>query len=95
MGLKPMPVAEFYSEFLHLLSELGIEVRINKVPNEVVDAIPFDRDLISHTQRTTATTWHGFGASCCPPTMFSPIFAAPFSASRARCISSGEALISP
>jgi hypothetical protein len=45
---KPMPVAEFYSEFLHLLSESGIEVRIDKVPNEVVDAIPFDRDLV-HT----------------------------------------------
>jgi Family of unknown function (DUF5996) len=44
--LKPMPVAEFYSEFLHLLSESGIEVRINKVPNEAVDAIPFDRDLV-------------------------------------------------
>jgi hypothetical protein len=29
-----------------LLSESGIEVRINKVPNEVVDAIPFDRDLV-------------------------------------------------
>src|SRR5580658_6277960 len=40
-----MPVAEFYLEFLHLLSESGIEVRINKVPNERVDAIPFDRDL--------------------------------------------------
>jgi hypothetical protein len=43
--LKPMPVAEFYSEFLQLLSELGIEVSINKIPNELVDAIPFDQDL--------------------------------------------------
>src|SRR5258708_7156868 len=43
--LKPMPVAEFYFEFLQLLSELGIEVCINKIPNELVDAIPFDQDL--------------------------------------------------
>jgi hypothetical protein len=43
--LKPMPVAEFYFEFLHLLSELGIEVYINKIPNEMVDVIPFDQDL--------------------------------------------------
>jgi Family of unknown function (DUF5996) len=44
--LKPMPVAEFYGEFLQLLSDLGIEIRINKIPNELVDAIPFDQDLI-------------------------------------------------
>jgi hypothetical protein len=43
--LKPMPVAEFYGEFLQLLSGHGIEVCINKIPNELVDAIPFDQDL--------------------------------------------------
>ena len=43
--LKPMPIAEFYFEFLQLMSELGIEVCINKTPNEMVDAIPFDQDL--------------------------------------------------
>jgi hypothetical protein len=43
--LKPMPVAEFYAEFMHVLSELGIEVRINEIPNEMTDAIPFARDL--------------------------------------------------
>jgi hypothetical protein len=43
--LKPMPVAEFYLEFLQLLSGLGIEACINKIPNELVDAIPFDQDL--------------------------------------------------
>jgi hypothetical protein len=42
--LKPMPVAEFYGEFLHLLAELGIEVRINPVPNELPEPIPFDQD---------------------------------------------------
>jgi hypothetical protein len=43
--LKPMPVAEFYADLLALLSELGIDVRISKTPNELPDAVPFDRDL--------------------------------------------------
>jgi Family of unknown function (DUF5996) len=43
--LKPMPVAEFYFEFLQLLADVGIEVCINKIPNELVDANPFDQDL--------------------------------------------------
>ena len=42
--LKPMPVAEFYAEFLHLLAQLGIDPHIDKIPNEVADAIPFDED---------------------------------------------------
>ncbi len=42
--LRPMTVAEFYGEYLHALSELGINVLINEIPNEIVDAIPFDRD---------------------------------------------------
>ena len=44
--LKPMPVAEFYAELLQTLAHLGISVRINPVPNEIPDAIPFDRDHI-------------------------------------------------
>jgi hypothetical protein len=43
--LRPMPVAEFYAEFLQLLSDLGILVRINTMPNEVSEAIPFASDL--------------------------------------------------
>jgi hypothetical protein len=42
--LRPMAVAEFYGEYLHALSELGIAVRISETPNEVTDAIAFDRD---------------------------------------------------
>ncbi|HEX4292644.1 MAG TPA: DUF5996 family protein [Rhizomicrobium sp.] len=42
--LRPMAVAEFYGEYLHALSELGIAVQISETPNEVADAIPFDRD---------------------------------------------------
>jgi hypothetical protein len=46
--LKPMSVAEFYAEIRHALSELGIEVRINEMPNELPDPIPFDKDRV-HT----------------------------------------------
>jgi hypothetical protein len=42
--LRPMAVAEFYGEYLHALSELGIEIRIDEMPNEIAGAIPFDRD---------------------------------------------------
>jgi hypothetical protein len=42
--MRPATVAEFYGEYLHALSELGIEARISGTPNEVTDAIAFDRD---------------------------------------------------
>src|SRR5690242_6184976 len=42
--LKPMPVAEFYGAVMHALADLGITVRINRTPNEIPDAIPFDQD---------------------------------------------------
>lgn len=42
--LRPRTVADFYAELRAVLGELGIEVRINPVPQEVADAIPFDQD---------------------------------------------------
>jgi hypothetical protein len=44
--LRPMPVAEFYADVLHALKELGIAVRINVIPNEIPDAIPFPEDTV-------------------------------------------------
>ncbi len=44
--LRPMPVAEFYAEFLHLLAQLGIHPHIDKMPNEISDAISFDEDTV-------------------------------------------------
>src|SRR5262249_54294514 len=44
--LKPMPVAEFYGELLQSLATLGIAVRIDPIPNEIADAIPFDQDRV-------------------------------------------------
>ncbi len=42
--LQPRSVAEFYRELMDTLHQLGIEVEIGMIPNEVQEAIPFDRD---------------------------------------------------
>ena len=44
--LRPMPVAEFYADLFHIMSELGFSVRINGRPNEMADAIPFSADSV-------------------------------------------------
>ena len=42
--LRPMSVAEFYADVMMALSALGIAVRINEMPNEIPDAVPFSAD---------------------------------------------------
>jgi hypothetical protein len=44
MPLAPMAVADFHARVLALLAELGIDVRINEMPNEIPDAIRFSED---------------------------------------------------
>ncbi|HET7847468.1 MAG TPA: DUF5996 family protein [Pseudolabrys sp.] len=44
LALKPMTVAEFYEDVMAALRALGITVRINTTPNEIPDAVPFDKD---------------------------------------------------
>jgi Family of unknown function (DUF5996) len=46
MPLGPQTVAAFYKRLHEELAQLGLGVRIHKKPNEVVDAIPFDRDEV-------------------------------------------------
>lgn len=46
MALRPRLVADFYQELLSTLRQLGLAVSIHTTPNEVVDAIPFDRDQV-------------------------------------------------
>jgi hypothetical protein len=46
MKLAPRTVADFYTEYLIRLDELGIDVRISATPNEVPDAIPFAADTV-------------------------------------------------
>src|SRR6187549_1942596 len=57
--LKPMSVAEFYGDVKHVLSELGIDVRINEMPNEIADAIPFPADRLhaSYDREYAARFW--------------------------------------
>lgn len=46
IALKPRSVADFYQAVMSALSELGLVVRINRKPNEIADAIPFDQDQV-------------------------------------------------
>lgn len=44
LPLQPMAVADFYSEVFAILQQLGIAARINTLPNEMSDPIPFPED---------------------------------------------------
>ena len=44
LPLEPLAVADFYAAVLSTLAELGMPIAINRVPNELVEAIPFDQD---------------------------------------------------
>ena len=46
LALRPQTVAEFYRDYLRMLGELGIRVRIWPVPVEVDRAIPFAEDHV-------------------------------------------------
>jgi hypothetical protein len=46
IALRPMTVADFYRDAIQSLSDLGVAVRINEMPNEIPDAIPFSRDRV-------------------------------------------------
>jgi hypothetical protein len=46
LGLHPMPVADFFAEFLLMLSTIGVEVEIDPTPVEVADPIRFERDTV-------------------------------------------------
>ena len=43
--LRPVSVARFYADVMADLRVLGVGVRINKMPNEIADAVPFPDDL--------------------------------------------------
>jgi hypothetical protein len=44
--LRPLSVADFYQEYLGCLAQLGVEVKINPVPVELKDPIPFPEDRV-------------------------------------------------
>ncbi len=46
VALEPRSVASFYAATMAALDDLGIDVTINRQPQEVVEAIPFDEDEV-------------------------------------------------
>jgi hypothetical protein len=42
--LRPISVAEFYGEVMEALAALGVTVRIDEMPNEIENAVPFSQD---------------------------------------------------
>jgi hypothetical protein len=44
LALQPMAVADFYVLLMATLAELGLNVRINTMPNEIPNAVAFERD---------------------------------------------------
>src|SRR5581483_5258905 len=44
--LRPVSVAEFYADAMMALSELGVTIKINEMPNEIPNAVPFPRDRV-------------------------------------------------
>jgi hypothetical protein len=56
LGLRPMPVADFFAEFLRILASLGIEIEIDPMPAELVHPIPFDRDTVHSSYDKGAVT---------------------------------------
>ena len=89
IALFPRSVADFYADLMRSLAELGIEVRINELPNEIPDAIRFSEDhaprfLRSRLRRAAlAGPAAGESGAACG-------FAPRSSANAARFISSGE-----
>lgn len=46
IALEPMSVAAFYARVMQTLDGLGFPVHINRMPSEIPDAIPLDRDTV-------------------------------------------------
>jgi len=44
--LQPMTVAAFYEEVMAAMTALGVEVRIDRLPNELPDPIAYDMDMV-------------------------------------------------
>jgi hypothetical protein len=59
IALRPVSVAEFYADTMLTLSGLGIDVRINTMPNEIPNAVRFTEDH-THTSydRDAAGRFH-------------------------------------
>ena len=63
LPLEPQSVATFYSRLMAALTALDLPVRIHTTPNEIPDAIPFDRDEThrSYDREYAARFWRVLG----------------------------------
>lgn len=58
-SFKDLSVAGFYKNVIDSLNKFGIEVKINTIPNEMVDPIPLDKDeQHKEYQPLHASNWH-------------------------------------
>ncbi len=46
LTLRPRTVADIHHELFAKLSEVGLDIKINTMPSEVADGIPFDKDHV-------------------------------------------------
>src|SRR5216684_4662901 len=53
LELDPRSVADFYKAIMAALSELDLAVKIDMLPNEIPDPIPFDRDEQHRDRKST------------------------------------------
>ena len=90
--LAPKSVAEFYADLFVVLSELGLKLRINTMPCEIADSVPFDQDLThaSYDRDYANRFWRILLSSYRVLTLFRTAFLGKVSP-----VSSGAASISP
>jgi len=55
IALEPRSVADFYRIVMATMQDLGLRVNINTTPNEVADAIPFEKDEAHRAYDPAAT----------------------------------------
>ncbi len=86
LGLEPQSVAQFYRSVLDLLKDMGIEVKLNAMPQEFPNPIPFDQDethaaydkeyaerhwrILLQAQRLMSQFRSGFIGKCSPVHFF-------------------------
>ena len=64
LPLAPRSVASFYADIMHTLDEMGLPVRIWRMPVEIPDPVPFDEDTMHASQPVHARElWRIFVAS--------------------------------
>jgi len=56
LPLRPIPVAQFFAEFINILDDLGVRVAIGRMPVEVANPVRFDLDLVHSSYDSDAVS---------------------------------------